>query len=244
MRSLAALLKIRAAVLRIHDTGELPKDKRVLDAFAAPGVVLGDSEREIVVCWIADTRAKRLAEVRTLGEFAGCREPAWINQLRSSPLFRRRGARRSSTGRPWLRSPALAQPPRPSRRGVGEAERPHPVVASAGPGRRRVDAVARRAASALARRAREEPAAARAFAGAQRQALAAWEEWSEVVALEPVRLQAERIVTAQPLRAADALQLGAALVAADLDASAFEFVTLDERLATAAEREGFRVLGA
>jgi hypothetical protein len=98
--------------------------------------------------------------------------------------------------------------------------------------------------SALARRAREEPASARALAGARRQALAAWEDWSEVVALEPVRHQAERIVTAHPLRAADALQLGAALVAADLDPAALEIVTLDERLATAAEREGFRVLGA
>jgi predicted nucleic acid-binding protein len=98
--------------------------------------------------------------------------------------------------------------------------------------------------SALARRARAEPAAARALAGARRLALAAWEDWSEVVALEPVRHHAERIVTAHPLRAADALQLGAALVAADLDPAAFEIVTLDERLATAAEREGFRVLGA
>jgi hypothetical protein len=78
MRSLATLLKIRAAVLRIHDTGELPQDKRVLDAFAAPGVLLGDSEHEIVMGWIADTRAKRLAEVRTLQEFADYREPGGI----------------------------------------------------------------------------------------------------------------------------------------------------------------------
>ena len=47
-----------------------------------------------------------------------------------------------------------------------------------------------------------------------------------------------------PLRAADALQLGAALVATDLEPAGLELVTLDERLATAAEKEGFTVLGA
>jgi hypothetical protein len=98
--------------------------------------------------------------------------------------------------------------------------------------------------SALARRERDEPAAARALSRARRQALAAWEEWSEVVAVEPVRSQAERLVTAHPLRAADALQLGAALVAADLDPGGLGFVTFDERLAAAAEKEGFSVLGA
>jgi predicted nucleic acid-binding protein len=98
--------------------------------------------------------------------------------------------------------------------------------------------------SALARREREEPDAARALLRARRQVLASWEEWSEVVAVEPVRRQAERLVAVHPLRAADALQLGAALVACDLDPSAFAFVTLDERLALAAEREGFTVLGA
>ena len=98
--------------------------------------------------------------------------------------------------------------------------------------------------SALARREREEPAAARGLLRARRRALAAWEEWSEVVALEPVRRQAERLVAVHPLRAADALQLGAALVATDLDPAGFEFVTFDERLALAALKEGFAVLGA
>ena len=39
------------------------------------------------------------------------------------------------------------------------------------------------------------------------------------------------------------LQLGAALVAADLDPAGLALVTFDERLATAAEKEGFAVLG-
>ena len=97
--------------------------------------------------------------------------------------------------------------------------------------------------SALARREREEPPSARALLRARRQVLAAWEEWSEIVAVEPVRRQAERLVAVHPLRAADAVQLGAALVAADLDPAGLELVTFDERLATAAEKEGFSVLG-
>ena len=98
--------------------------------------------------------------------------------------------------------------------------------------------------SALARRERKEPSAARGLVRARAQVLAAWEEWSEIVALEPVRRQAERLVSVHPLRAADALQLGAALVATDLDPAGLGFATFDERLATAALKEGFAVLGA
>ena len=53
--------------------------------------------------------------------------------------------------------------------------------------------------SALARRERKEPSAARGLARARAQVLAAWEEWSEIVALEPVRKQAERLVSVHPL---------------------------------------------
>jgi predicted nucleic acid-binding protein len=98
--------------------------------------------------------------------------------------------------------------------------------------------------SALARRERKEPSAARALARARTSVLHAWEEWSEIVALEPVQRQAERLVFVHPLRAAEALQLGAALVATDLDPAGRELVTFDERLATAAEKEGFAVRGA
>jgi hypothetical protein len=44
------------------------------------------------------------------------------------------------------------------------------------------------------------------------------------------------------LRAADALQLAAALIACDEQPALLPFVTLDRRLADAARREGFRVL--
>lgn len=45
-----------------------------------------------------------------------------------------------------------------------------------------------------------------------------------------------------PLRAADSLQLAAAIVVADGAPRALPFVTLDDRLALAADKEGFPVL--
>jgi hypothetical protein len=42
-----------------------------------------------------------------------------------------------------------------------------------------------------------------------------------------------------PLRAADALQLAAAFIAAERRPSSLEVVTLDDRLAAAARKEGF-----
>ena len=97
--------------------------------------------------------------------------------------------------------------------------------------------------SALARRRREDSGAARRLAAGRRRILAAWPLWTEVTAVDAVRRQAERLVEMHPLRAADALQLAAALVAADHDPAGLTFVTLDQRQAEAAEREGFQVLG-
>ena len=98
--------------------------------------------------------------------------------------------------------------------------------------------------SALARRRRQEPGSARRLLAARRELLAAWERWSEVTAVDLVRRHAERLVESHPLRAADALQLGAALVAAEDDPAGLDFVTLDRQQALAAEHEGFRVLGS
>src|SRR5438046_1897003 len=89
----------------------------------------------------------------------------------------------------------------------------------------------------------ERLAARDVVAAARRELLAAWEQWSEIAAIDLVRPRAERLVERHPLRAADALQIGAALVAADDDPATLEFVTLDRVLARAAEVEGFRVLG-
>lgn len=58
----------------------------------------------------------------------------------------------------------------------------------------------------------------------------------------PVVNRARRLLATHNLRAADALQLAAALVATEDQPSRFAFVTLDDRLAEAASREGFTVL--
>ncbi|MBI2359865.1 MAG: type II toxin-antitoxin system VapC family toxin [Deltaproteobacteria bacterium] len=97
--------------------------------------------------------------------------------------------------------------------------------------------------SALARRRRQEPSAARRLLAARREILSAWQHWSEITAVEVVRRYAERVVETHPIRAGDALQIGAALVAAEDDPATLEFVTFDQQQAAAVEREGFRVVG-
>ena len=97
--------------------------------------------------------------------------------------------------------------------------------------------------SALARREREDASAARRLASARRRILAVWPRWSEVTAIDVVRKHAERLIQVHPLRAADAIQLAAAVVVADQDPASVTVVTLDQRQAVAAEREGFVVLG-
>ena len=97
--------------------------------------------------------------------------------------------------------------------------------------------------SALARRRREEPAAASRLLAVRKDLIRAWAQWSEVTAIDIVRRHAERIVESHAVRAADALQLGAAVLAAEDNPAGLEFVTFDGNLAGAAEREGFAVLG-
>lgn len=65
--------------------------------------------------------------------------------------------------------------------------------------------------------------------------------WYEVEPSEAVREAAVRFLRVHQLRAADALQLAAAFVAAEHRPSTLEVVTLDERLGAAARREGFSV---
>jgi uncharacterized protein len=66
--------------------------------------------------------------------------------------------------------------------------------------------------------------------------------WQEVDPRDEVRETAARLLRVHPLRAADALQLAAAFVAASGRPSSLEFVTLDEKLATAAHKEGFAMV--
>jgi len=65
--------------------------------------------------------------------------------------------------------------------------------------------------------------------------------WSEVEAVPLVRDAAERLLRVHPLRAADALQLGAAVVALGPRTRGRAFVALDDGLLRAADREGFAV---
>lgn len=68
-------------------------------------------------------------------------------------------------------------------------------------------------------------------------------DWDEVADLASVRTRAMALLARHEIRAADAAQLGAALLVAEDDPSSLEFVCLDQRLADAATREGFRVVG-
>ena len=70
------------------------------------------------------------------------------------------------------------------------------------------------------------------------------ESWDEIEPNEVVRESAMRFLRVHPLRAADSLQLAAAFVAAEYRPGSLQFVSLDERLAEAAEKEGFPVYGA
>jgi len=67
--------------------------------------------------------------------------------------------------------------------------------------------------------------------------------WQEVQPLETLRDIAMRLLRAHPLRAADSLQLAAAIMASEHRPSTLDFVCLDTRLALAAQREGFNVIG-
>jgi len=97
--------------------------------------------------------------------------------------------------------------------------------------------------SGIARRKREWPELLPRWNRAIREVHEVASRWIEIYDAVAARFHAERIVTDYPLRTADALQLGAALVAADGDPHSMELVTLDRRLADAARREGFPVLG-
>lgn len=96
--------------------------------------------------------------------------------------------------------------------------------------------------SALARLERDADLTAREVRLALGRMQAAAAGWLEVPPSNAVRERALRLLRVHPLRAADALQLAAALVAADSAPASLEFVTLDDRLQDAAEREGFPVL--
>jgi predicted nucleic acid-binding protein len=96
--------------------------------------------------------------------------------------------------------------------------------------------------SALVRREREGMLDARTLEIALRQLRDFAEVWLEVEPSGLIRENAVRILRVHALRAADALQLAAAFAAAERRPPSLEMVTLDERLAGAARKEGFVVV--
>jgi predicted nucleic acid-binding protein len=96
--------------------------------------------------------------------------------------------------------------------------------------------------SALARRRREGQLSSDSERQATEVLVALAEAWAEVQPTEAVRHRAERLLRVHPLRAADALQLAAALVWAEEEPPGLEVVCLDANLAEAALKEGFSIL--
>lgn len=94
-------------------------------------------------------------------------------------------------------------------------------------------------ASAIARLERDgtlvEPAVTQAFERLKQLTRG----WHEVDPGDAVREASIRFLRVHPLRAADALQLAAAFVAAERRPASLELVTLDDRLGAAARKEGF-----
>ena len=68
------------------------------------------------------------------------------------------------------------------------------------------------------------------------------DSWDEVTEVLAVRSRATALLARHPLRAADAGQLGAALLVREQLASPLTFVCLDQRLSSAAELESLRVI--
>ena len=68
--------------------------------------------------------------------------------------------------------------------------------------------------------------------------------WYEVQPGQRIRMMAQRLLRVHPLKAADSLQLAAALAVAEDDPSSVGFVCFDARLNRAASREGFSILAS
>lgn len=96
--------------------------------------------------------------------------------------------------------------------------------------------------SAVARQVRQGNLTSDGLIAAERRLASLREEWCEIVPGEALRAAAERMLRVHPLRAADALQLAAAVIATDYTPAEMDMVCLDARLSEAARKEGFTVL--
>ena len=96
--------------------------------------------------------------------------------------------------------------------------------------------------SAIARREREGDLSVAAASATMARMRALEPSWVEVNPSARVRVLALRLLRTHALRASDSLQLAAALVSTEEAPGGQGFVCLDERLAVAAQREGFTVV--
>lgn len=96
-------------------------------------------------------------------------------------------------------------------------------------------------ASAVARREREDRLSPQAATEALGRLDALARHWHRIEPVDAVLEMARRLLRVHPLRAADSLQLAAAVLASEGRPSTLEFVCLDDRLGVAAQREGFLV---
>ncbi len=98
--------------------------------------------------------------------------------------------------------------------------------------------------SAFAHRTREGQLTPPSLLKADRALETLLSAWTEIEPTDSIRDRAERLLRLHPLRAADALQLAAALDATDGAPGGWGFVSLDNRLRAAAAKEGFTILPA
>lgn len=96
--------------------------------------------------------------------------------------------------------------------------------------------------SAIGRRERETKLHAGHVSSALGRLKRLAERWHEVQAGDRLRVTAKRLLRTHNLRTADALQLAAAVTLGAGDASRISFLTLDDRLRLAADKEGLHIL--
>lgn len=95
--------------------------------------------------------------------------------------------------------------------------------------------------SALSRRERDGSLATTVAAAAVERVRKLERAWHQVAATDVLRQRAQRLLRVHPLRAADSLQLAAALSIAGDEPASVNFVALDQRLLDAAQREGLSI---
>lgn len=95
--------------------------------------------------------------------------------------------------------------------------------------------------SALSRYRRHSSGFDDLWPSVRHEVLQRWVSWSRVADLAKAALRAQRLVNVHPLKAGDAFQLAAALVACEDQPQRIDVVTRDQTLAGAARLEGFQV---